>query len=146
MNYDSNAAGRQASSYSQSRRAMLRGAMAVAAVPGVTAATQRASAKSESLALPPVTKNVTPFKVEVAQAALDDLNRRLALTRWPELETVTERRSTGSKKSSVIGKTTMTGAPPKPTITHFHNSAPRSRSRHSLPARPLHSSCWFLIG
>jgi hypothetical protein len=77
MNYDSNAAGRQASSYSQSRRAMLRGAMAV--VTGVTAATQRASAKSESLALPPVTKNVTPFKVEVAQAALDDSNQRSSL-------------------------------------------------------------------
>jgi pimeloyl-ACP methyl ester carboxylesterase len=35
-------------------------------------------------------KNVTPFKVEVAQAALDDLNQRLALTRWPERETVTD--------------------------------------------------------
>jgi pimeloyl-ACP methyl ester carboxylesterase len=33
---------------------------------------------------------VTPFKVEVAQAALDDLNQRLALTRWPERETVTD--------------------------------------------------------
>ena len=124
MNYESNAAGRQASSYSQSRRAMLRGAMAV--VTGVTAATQRASAKSESLALPPVTKNVTPFKVEVAQAALDDLNQRLALTRWPERETVSERRSTGSKNSSAIGKTTMNGATPKPSLTHFHNLAPRS--------------------
>ena len=124
MNYDSNAAARQASSYSQSRRAMLRGAMAV--VTGVTAATQRASAKLESLALPPVTKNATPFKVEVAQAALDDSNQHLALTRWPERETITERRSTGSKNSSVIGKTTMTRATPKPSLTHFHNSAPRS--------------------
>jgi pimeloyl-ACP methyl ester carboxylesterase len=88
MHHDSDAAGLQASSCSPSRRAMLRGAMAVAAVTGVSAATQRASAKSESFALPPATKNVTPFKAEVAQAALVDLNQRLALTRWPERETV----------------------------------------------------------
>ena len=124
MNYDFNAAGRQASSYSQSRRAMLRGAMAVAAVTGVTAAMQRASAKSESLALPPVTKNVTPFKVEVAQAALDDLNQRLALTRWPERETVTDW-SQGAPLDR-IQELVMTGAPPKPSLTHFHNSAQRS--------------------
>ena len=34
------------------------------------------------------TKDLTPFKVREPQAALDDLKRRLASTRWPERETV----------------------------------------------------------
>ncbi len=38
--------------------------------------------------LPPATTAVTPFKVSVPQRAIDDLNRRLASTRWPERETV----------------------------------------------------------
>src|SRR5580692_3424190 len=47
------------------------------------------SAKNASrIALPAATKDVTPFKVHVPQAALDDLKRRLASTRWPERETV----------------------------------------------------------
>jgi hypothetical protein len=40
------------------------------------------------IVLPAATKDVTPFKVHVPQAALDDLKRRLASTRWPERETV----------------------------------------------------------
>ena len=40
------------------------------------------------LVLPAATKDVTPFKVHVPQAALDDLKRRLASTRWPDRETV----------------------------------------------------------
>ena len=39
------------------------------------------------LVLPPATEAVTPFRVEVPQALLDDLRQRLALTRWPEKET-----------------------------------------------------------
>ena len=31
---------------------------------------------------------ITPFTLAVEQAALDDLHRRLDLTRWPEKETV----------------------------------------------------------
>src|SRR6266852_5828806 len=47
------------------------------------------SAKNISrLAPPAATKDVTPFKVHVQEAALDDLKRRLASTRWPERETV----------------------------------------------------------
>ena len=34
------------------------------------------------------TADLTPFRVEVPGAALDDLKRRLAATRWPERETV----------------------------------------------------------
>src|SRR4029077_14543887 len=40
------------------------------------------SAQAAQLVLPPATKDVTPFKVDVPQAALDDLERRLASTRW----------------------------------------------------------------
>jgi pimeloyl-ACP methyl ester carboxylesterase len=32
--------------------------------------------------------DITPFRIEATEAELDDLKRRLAATRWPELETV----------------------------------------------------------
>ena len=32
--------------------------------------------------------NIRAFKIDVPQAALDDLKERLARTRWPEKETV----------------------------------------------------------
>ena len=35
--------------------------------------------------------SIRPFKVEVPQAALDDLRRRIAATRWPDKETVADR-------------------------------------------------------
>jgi len=40
---------------------------------------QRATAEDPS---------IRPFKVQVPQAALDDLRRRIAATRWPDKETV----------------------------------------------------------
>src|SRR4029077_13959391 len=46
------------------------------------------AAETAQMALPTATKEVTPFKVHVPQAALDDLKKRLASTRWPERETV----------------------------------------------------------
>src|SRR5580692_8998466 len=49
---------------------------------------QESAKKASLLELPTATKDVTPFKVHVPQAALDDLKRRLASTRWPERETV----------------------------------------------------------
>ncbi|MBV8933930.1 MAG: alpha/beta fold hydrolase, partial [Kutzneria sp.] len=42
------------------------------------------------IALPPATDAVTPFRLNVPEAALIDLRRRLAATRWPERETVTD--------------------------------------------------------
>jgi len=42
------------------------------------------------IVLPAATKDVTPFKVHVPQAALDDLKKRLATTRWPDKEPVTD--------------------------------------------------------
>jgi epoxide hydrolase len=53
--------------------------------------TARASTdKVAELVLPPATNAVTPFKVHVPQAALDDLKQRLANTRWPNKEPVAD--------------------------------------------------------
>jgi len=49
---------------------------------------QESAEKASPLVLPAATKDVTPFKAHVPRAALDDLKRRLASTRWPERETV----------------------------------------------------------
>ena len=56
---------------------------------GLVAMSALASAdEAAQIVLPQATKDVTPFKIQVPQAALDDLKRRLASTRWPERETV----------------------------------------------------------
>src|SRR5258707_4029958 len=55
---------------------------------GVQIRAPGSAAKGTQIVLPAATKHVTPFKVHVPQAALDDLKRRLASTRWPERETV----------------------------------------------------------
>lgn len=46
------------------------------------------SAVSASFSIPPATEAVTPFRVHVPDAALDDLRLRLKLTRWPDRELV----------------------------------------------------------
>jgi pimeloyl-ACP methyl ester carboxylesterase len=46
--------------------------------------------KVAQIVLPAATKDVTPFKVHVPQAALDDLKKRLAAARWPDKEPVTD--------------------------------------------------------
>lgn len=43
---------------------------------------------ARQIVLPAASKNVTPFKIEVPQAVLDDLKNRLANTRWPNKEPV----------------------------------------------------------
>jgi pimeloyl-ACP methyl ester carboxylesterase len=48
------------------------------------------SDKAAEFVLPTATKDVTPFKVHVPQAALDDLKKRLANARWPDKEPVTD--------------------------------------------------------
>ena len=40
--------------------------------------------KAADFVLSTATSDVTPFKVHVPQAALDDLKRRLANARWPD--------------------------------------------------------------
>src|SRR5258708_1446353 len=66
------------------------GTAAVAAAGLVLTATRQAAATPERLVLPAATKDVTPFKVDVPQAALDELKSRLANTRWPDKETVAD--------------------------------------------------------
>jgi epoxide hydrolase len=78
-----------------SRRRFIRTAVATG-VAGILSAelgvpSARGSAdKAVQIALPAATKDVTPFKVHVPQAALDDLKRRLANARWPDKEPVTD--------------------------------------------------------
>jgi len=40
--------------------------------------------------IPTATNDVTPFKIHVPQAALNDVKKRLANARWPDKETVTD--------------------------------------------------------
>lgn len=49
-----------------------------------------AQAQPAAPALPAAMEAITPFRVAIPQAALDDLHRRLASTRWPEKETVAD--------------------------------------------------------
>jgi len=46
--------------------------------------------KAAPLVLPKATEDVTPFKVHVPQAALNDLKNRLANARWPDKEPVAD--------------------------------------------------------
>ena len=76
-----------------SRRKLIRAAAATgiagifpASLGSLTA--QGTALKAAQLVLPAATKDVTPFKIQVPQEALDDLKLRLVSTRWPERETV----------------------------------------------------------
>src|SRR6202049_2227966 len=76
-----------------SRRTFIREAAAtgVASIfsPGLAPISAQGSAmQAAQFVLPNATKDVTPFKVHVPQAALDDLKKRLANARWPNKETV----------------------------------------------------------
>jgi hypothetical protein len=76
-----------------SRRNFL-GAAAATGAAGIVPASlgsltaQGTAMKAAQLVLPSAAKDVTPFKIQVPQEALDDLKLRLASTRWPERETV----------------------------------------------------------
>ena len=48
------------------------------------------SNQATQFVLPTATNDVTPFKVHVPQAALDDLKKRLANARWPDKEPATD--------------------------------------------------------
>jgi pimeloyl-ACP methyl ester carboxylesterase len=78
-----------------SRRKFIRAAVAtgvasiLSAELGVLSARGSAD-KAVQIALPAATKEVSPFKVHVPQAALDDLKERLANARWPDKEPVTD--------------------------------------------------------
>jgi len=51
---------------------------------------QESGKKTPLLVLPAATKDLSPFTVHVPQGALDDLKKRLANTRWPNKEPVTD--------------------------------------------------------
>ena len=57
---------------------------------------------------------ITPFTLAVPQADLEDLNRRIDQTRWPDAETVDDwtqgARSPRSRRWSITGVTATTGA------------------------------------
>ena len=92
-NESENKAGATAPAPFSSRRQFIRAA-ALTGGAGLLAAgplpieAQRSAEKAPLLDLPAATAQVTPFTVHVPQAALNDLKRRLASTRWPERETV----------------------------------------------------------
>jgi hypothetical protein len=56
---------------------------------------------------------ITPFKLTVADEMLADLRSRLAQTRWPDRETVSDRSQGApldqSKRSATVGLVTMIG-------------------------------------
>jgi pimeloyl-ACP methyl ester carboxylesterase len=59
-----------------------------AALAAVAATTAPAIAEAQGLHLAPASPEITPFRVDVPQVAIDDLKLRLRLTRLPERETV----------------------------------------------------------
>ena len=69
------------------RRRILQFALAAPAVASL--ASQAIAAQAEPM-LSPATDAVTPFKVSVPQAAINDLKRRLKNTRWPDQEIVSD--------------------------------------------------------
>ncbi len=78
-----------------SRRTFIRAAAAAGGAGILSAGLAPISAwgsanKAAQIALPVATKDVTPFKIRVPQAALDDLKKRLATARWPNKEPVTD--------------------------------------------------------
>jgi pimeloyl-ACP methyl ester carboxylesterase len=67
-----------------------------------TGADARDSANSAPTSGAASTSSIQPFRVEVAQSALDDLRSRLLATRWPDKETVTDR-SQGARLADLQG-------------------------------------------
>ena len=75
-----------------SRRVLLQAALGLWALgfgPGKAAA-QRPIVSSIGVDLPPANEDVSAFRVAIASDAIEDLGRRLAMTRWPEQETVND--------------------------------------------------------
>ncbi len=76
---------------STSRRAVLLTAAGLGAVGLATVACSErkgAAMKPTEIVLPPATDAVAEFKLSIPAGAIDDLKTRLAMTRWPDRETV----------------------------------------------------------
>ena len=74
------------------RRRLLQAGLGLGALGlGLAKATAQASiVPSTGITLPPATEAVSAFRVAIAPDAIEDLRRRLAMTRWPEQETVSD--------------------------------------------------------
>jgi pimeloyl-ACP methyl ester carboxylesterase len=74
------------------RRTLLQAGLSLGALGFASArAAARASiSPSIGVDLPPTTDAVSAFRVVISSAAIEDLRRRLAMTRWPEQETVND--------------------------------------------------------
>lgn len=94
MNQDKQHSDVDMSPHNSSRRALLRGAAGISALTGIGALAGAACVTSEATpaetGLPPATSEITPFKIAIPQSALDNLKRRLDITRWPSRETVAD--------------------------------------------------------
>src|SRR4051812_45116206 len=74
-----------------SRRAALVGLAQGAAAAAITAGLASEAIAQGAVAPPaPASAAITPFRVAVPQAAIDDLKLRLRMTRFPEKETVAD--------------------------------------------------------
>jgi pimeloyl-ACP methyl ester carboxylesterase len=74
-----------------SRRGVLLAAAGLGAVGLATAACSEqngAASKATNIVMPPATEAVSEFKLSIPAGALDGLKTRLAMTRWPNKETV----------------------------------------------------------
>jgi len=79
----------------RSRRKFIRATAATGVAGILSAGLVPISAESSAdtaaqIVLPTTTKEVSPFKIHVPQAALDDLKKKLANARWPDKEPVTD--------------------------------------------------------
>src|SRR6266852_8976799 len=64
--------------------------LALFAVPTLNEMTMTGTVPQPATQAPVASEALRPFRVRVPQAALDDLRRRIAATRWPEKETVAD--------------------------------------------------------
>src|SRR5882762_8230352 len=64
--------------------------LALFAAPTFHEMTMATSLKQAATQAPVASEAIRPFRVNVPQAALDDLRRRIAATRWPDKETVAD--------------------------------------------------------
>ena len=93
----------------QNRRLLLGAVTMGLATMGIAAA-GAASLVPSQLAAAPAGDAIRPFRVHVPEEQLVDLRRRIAATRWPDQETVSDG-SQGAAAREIPGGRSGTGAP-----------------------------------
>ena len=81
---------------------------------------------------------IRPFQIDVPQEAVDDMRRRIAATRWPERETVTDD-SQGVPLATDAGARPLLGDGLR--LAHVRGEAQRPAALHDRDRRaghPLH--------